>query len=332
MTPPKLAASSSADPLASFDLDTLVTGAMRLRPDRMALADSSGAHLTYAELDAVTTSLAAHLADLGLVAGEVLLIAGGARASSVIAMIAGVRAGLDVALAPLHLSPGELTNFAIETKAAAMAAEASYGELAPIGDLFAAASRAPCVRLVCNLGAGITDAGGIGAGSTGGNQADDSVDLDLGRLEQRPSPVGVRAPGLCKLIAWREDQVQIHTQQALVAAGLELLSRAHIGMRNPIVSTLAPIRFGALAAGPFAALLAGCALHFHGPFDAEAFVSQIGTDKPAHLVAPQVLAAALARDGWLATSRQASLMLSGGDALFEAPTGMPVIELDRLKE
>ena len=317
MTPFQPATSGGRDPFASFDLDSLVTGAARLRPERAALRDSFGARLSYAELDERTTSLAAHFADLGLKGGECLLIAGGARVSTVVAMIAGVRAGLDVALAPLHLTLSELVFFATQTKAAALAADASYGELAPVEYMFATAMEAPCVRLVCSLGAGA---------------ADGAVDLDSAQLKKRSAPARLRSPGACRVITRSNGQMVAHDQHSLVAAALELLSRARIGMRDPIVSTLAPVSFSALAAGPFAALLAGCSLHLHGPFDGEQFLAECDACAPAHLVAPRALALALATDGLLESARLASLMIKDGVAglSLSAQSGAPVIDLDGL--
>ena len=149
------AEATSLDQLASFDLDTLVSGAVRLRADRVAIADSTtgdAVPLSFAEFDRRVSALAGFWLDLGLKPGERILVAGGAAATSVIALIAALRAGLDVALAPLHLSGEEMLDFACDTEAVALAADAAYGELAPAEELLSVAAQAPRVRLVCSLG------------------------------------------------------------------------------------------------------------------------------------------------------------------------------------
>ena len=172
--------------------------------------------------------------------------------------------------------------------------------------------------------------------SLGGGAADGAVDLDTAGLERRAAPARMRASGECRIIVREAAGVQRHDQGCIVTAALELMSRARIGMRAPIVSTLAPARFGALAAGPFAALLSGCSLHLHGPFEAARFIAEIDAGAPVHLVGPRALADALARDNRLEPSTFASLMLTGcglsGEAIAVdfAGAGNPVIDLDRI--
>jgi hypothetical protein len=101
---------------------------------------------------------------------------------------------------------------------------------------------------------------------------------------------------------------------------------------NPVFTTLAPVRFATLAAGPYAALLAGAPLYLHAPFDARSFVSEFEACGPAHLVAPRALAEALAASGgaW----RLASLILSGSGVAGLPPidNGGALVDLDGLSE
>jgi hypothetical protein len=139
-----------------------------------------------------------------------------------------------------------------------------------------------------------------------------------------------RPAAQCAIHTWTPAGPRLCGQQALVAAALELLSRAKIGMRDPILSTLAPVSFAGLAAGPYAALLAGCALHLHGPFDAAAFLATFETRAPTHLVAPVALAEALAADGPLGLNAISSLMLAGAVTRRVANGDVPVIDLHAL--
>ncbi|HWG04163.1 MAG TPA: AMP-binding protein, partial [Beijerinckiaceae bacterium] len=169
MTSVPEAAGPHIDPLASFDLESLVSGAARLRAERAALGDSTTCiePVTFAEFDRRVSALAGFWRDLGLQPGERILLAAGATATNVIALFAAMRAGLDAALAPLHLDREEMVDFACRCDAAALAAEAAYGESRPAEDLMGVASRAPRVRFVCSLG---------------GRDIDGAVDADPAKL------------------------------------------------------------------------------------------------------------------------------------------------------
>jgi hypothetical protein len=285
------------DQLASFDLDSLVSGAVRLRADRAALADSTSesASLTFAELDRRVSALAAFWTDIGLKPGERVLIAGGASASSVVALVATMRAGLDAAMAPLHLSGEEMVDFARDCEAVALAADAAYGELFPAEEMLSVAAQAARVRLVCSLG---------------GGSVDGAVDADPAKLStaaqhrraarQSESQILTRAPS---------GEVLVHRQRTLVAAALDLVTRARIGMRLPIVATLAPSTFAGLVAGPVAALLAGAPLLLHGPFSAAGFSALLRSAGPVHLVAPLALLPALRTASLLGAEALASLVV-----------------------
>ncbi len=281
------------DPLAGFDLETLTRGAARLRPERVAMTDSSGAALTFAALDARADVMAARLVELGLIPGETLMIAGGACVSTCVALLAALRAGLDVALAPLHPAAALLGAFAARVGVNAIAAQTAHGDLAPIEDMFEVAARAPTVRLVCGLGPAPFDG---------------AVDLEAPAADNTPLPapadralrIATFAPG---------GGVVYHQQRTLVASALDLAARARVGMGAPILSTLAPSGFAGLVAGPYLALLTGATLRFHGPFDAAAFLDELAALPPAHVVMPGALAGPLAEGGLIDGARMASLLL-----------------------
>ena len=281
----------------SFDLDSLVSGAVRLRGDRAALADSTNlaAPISFAEFDRRVSTLAGCWLDLGIEPGERIMVAAGATATSVIAIVAAMRAGLDLALAPLHLSGEELVEFAGDCDAVALAADVAHGELAPAEELLTVASQAPRVRLVCSLG---------------GGQIDGAVDADPARLaetERRSLAVRRQEPRI--LTRAPNGEIVIHRQRTLVAAALDLVTRARIGMRRPIVTTIAPVTFAGLVVGPVAALLAGAPLRLHGPFAAAEFSALLRRNGPAHLVAPGALLPALRKAGLLEAKALASLLL-----------------------
>lgn len=307
------AEATSLEQLAAFDLDTLVSGTVRLRADRVAIADSAmgdATPLSFAEFDRRVSALADCWLDLGLQPGERILVAGGAAATSVIALIAALRAGLDVAFAPLHLSGEELVDFTCDTDAVALAADAGYGERAPADEMLSVASQAPRVRFVCSLG---------------GGHVDGAVDTDPGKLTAAARRNASPRMGAARVLTRAANgEVVVHRQQTLVAAALDLVTRARIGMRLPIVATIAPVTFAGIVAGPIAALLAGAPLLLHGPFTAAGFTALLRRAGPAHLVAPAAMLPALQSADLLAAETLASLILvARRDDLGELTDNVP---------
>ena len=301
------------DLLDRFDIGSLAAGAARLRPDQPALIgtrDGVEWRLSFADLDRRATALANRFDDLSIEPGECALLMGGASADTIIAIIAALRAGLDLALAPLHLTPGELAGLARETKAVALCGDAVCGEISPVETLFSVAAMASDVRLVCSLGPDEVD---------GAVQLDSSIAFD--RVEDRMRGQGARAPRLITLD--ENGRARAHRQQTLVASALDLATRARIGADFPILTTHAPVTFAGLVAGPVVSLLTGAALIAHGPFDAQTFLAEIGTHRPVHLIATGAIAGALDEAGLLHASRIRTLlaltrMSRDGDALAPA--------------
>jgi hypothetical protein len=93
----------------------------------------------------------------------------------------------------------------------------------------------------------------------------------------------------------------------LIAAGFDFVARAKIGRDTSILSTLPPIRFASLVAGPIATLLSGAALHMDGPFESEAFLKACDRAGRAHLIAPSVFGPDFIKAG--VTKNLASLTL-----------------------
>ena len=322
-------AGASVDPLASFDLESLVSGAARMRAERAALCDSttSAQPVTFAEFDRRVSALAGFWRDLGLQPGERILLATGATATNVIALFAALRAGLDAALAPLHLDAAEMVDFACRCDAAALAAEAVYGESWPAEDLMGIASRAPRVRFVCSLG---------------GGDIDGAVDADPAKLAASTAIIAGATPSASRILTRSPTgEIVHHKQRTLVAAALDLVTRAHIGMRLPIVTTIAPTTFAGLCAGPVAALLAGAPLILHGPFQSAEFSTLLRRWSPAHLVAPSALLAALRGAQLVNSQRLASLILvsrhpdlASASASASDDTGetVPIIDLFAIGE
>jgi hypothetical protein len=260
-----------ADPLATFDLDTLITAAARLRPERTFVTDTADASVTFAALDERSRHMAALFASLGLVPGDCLLLAATARCSTIVALAAALRAGLDVALAPPHLTSDETAAFAARTRAVAVAAGNDYGPLSPIETMMGVAAVCQDIRLVGALDGAV----------------DGAVDLS------EPCTAPLPGASASRIVTYVPGGALRHTQRTLIAAALDYMSQTQLGMQQPLVTTIPPASFAGLVAGPLAALVSGAMLHLHGPFSTAPFLELIEREAPVHLVAPGALASAL---------------------------------------
>lgn len=268
---------------APYSLETLVSGAARLRPETIAFSDRTTAY-PYGIIAAQVAALARMLTDYGLRPGECLLLVGGAELSLIIGLIAAVRGGFEPALAPLDLNAEALAAYARTVGSAAILGPTAYGSTSPAETYFATAAAAPSVRLVGTFGPG---------------EVDGAVDLSSAAILRYAAAHpdaglerGKSLPHASRVTTFDKAQHKpvIHQQATLMAAGLDFMTRAKIGRGTPILLTLPPVTFAGLVAGPFAALLSGATLHLHGPFDARAFLTMRDSAGHAHLIVPASLA------------------------------------------
>jgi hypothetical protein len=323
------AADDRHDGFAPFSLDTLISGAARLRPDGLVFADRiSPWPLGIAA--AYVGALARILADCGLRPGERIVLVGGAEVSVAIAAIAALRGGFVPALAPVNLDPAALAAYATAIDAAAIAGPATYDDLVPIDICLTVAASVPSIRLVANFGAG---------------EHDGTVDLGVGAMlryaaqhpdfgVERGKRVVAEPPPIMTYDRRRGGPVQ-HRQATLIAAGLDFVARARIGRVTPILSTLPPVSAAGFVAGPCAALLSGAPLYLHGPFSEEDFLAARNQAESAHLILPAAVAGDFAGifDGLASVVLLSRLR---GDAHYHVPPALaapcPVIDLYAVDE
>lgn len=279
------------DLFSAYSFDTLISGAARLRPQSPALSDRATS-VPFGLLAGQAAALARLLTDSGLRPGDRLLLTGGAEASLVIAIVAALRGGFEPALAPLDLDPAELAAYARAINAAALAGPTYYGRAVPSETYFAAAASAPSIRLLATLGPqemdGAVDLGTAAVLRYAATHPDIAID--------RGGPTPVEPPRIITFDRAQRKPI-FHHQATLMAAGLDFVARAKIGRETPILSTLPPVTFAGLIAGPLAALLSGATLHLDGPFDARTFLKRRDDAGPAHLVIPAAVAAEFSRAG-----------------------------------
>jgi len=284
MQPRDALGAAPRDALTPYSLDTLVSGAARLRPDALAFADRLSPW-PFGIVAAHVAALARIFADCGLQPGERILLVGGAEVSVVTAALAALRGGFVPALAPIDLDAAALSAYAEAIDAAAIAGPTTYGDLAPLDTCLTTAASVPSIRVVGNFGPG---------------EHDGTVDFGVGAMLQyaaqhpdfgieRGKPLPAEPPPV--ITYYRRHACPVaHRQATLLAAGLDFVARVRIGRITPILTTLAPVSAAGFVAGPCAALLSGAPLYLHGPFAEEDFLAARNQAESAHLVLPVGLA------------------------------------------
>ncbi len=321
------------DPLARLDFSSLISGAAKLRPDRIAFHDNNDVSksLTFAMLERRVAAMASAWRDLGLMPGERILIAATATPACIVAITGALRAGLDVAVAAPYLPAEELAEFATDTGAVALAAEPACGDLDLASELLRTAARAERVRVVAALG---------------NTKVDGAVPLDPLRAEGKAQEEAANGShSLHARIITRDITAScvFHRQRTIVAAALDFVTRAQIGTHIPLLSTILPASFAGLAMGPAASLIAGAPLILHGPFDSKALIAIIEAMHPVHLIAPAMLSEDFAAAGLIDPHYLASMVFLSrfkqmpADMPAEPPGGMvettiPVIDLYAIGE
>jgi acyl-CoA synthetase (AMP-forming)/AMP-acid ligase II len=291
--------------LGHLDLNAVLDGAARLRPGRSAVSEGSKATpLSFADFDRKVLGLAWQISLLKLGQQSRLLLLGGASVSSILLIFAALRAGLDVALAPAILDADELRRFAQDVEAVALAVDPAFLAVQSEEDVRELAARLPSMRVICATA-----------------KMDGAVWLDTDTVVPQETLPENKADGLV-ILHDPQGPPAYFNQRRLLAAALDVATQARIGTQQPILSTLSPISFAGLVAGPLAALLAGTQLVLHAPFERAALVADLGKLAPCHLLAPAALLPALARERVAAPRHCASLILAGAGKAETEPGAM----------
>ncbi|HEV2571036.1 MAG TPA: hypothetical protein VGU72_04825 [Beijerinckiaceae bacterium] len=277
-----------ADALAGFDFAKLIASAAKLRPGRPALGDSAlpgGLNLTFAQMESAVAHCAALWRDLAMPEDARVLIVAGARVAPVIATLGALRAGFDVVLAPSHLLAAELVAIAETTGAIALCGEVADGGIEIADIIFSAAASSAKIRYVAML----TDA-----------PIDGAVAIDVKALANRPTdtsmPMVARKGAILTLTP--NGDINSHSQHALMAATVDFIAEARIGMRQPVVSTLSIASLAGFVAGPLAGFMSGAQAFLHGPFDSGTFRELLSATRQANVVIPGTVAQALIDAGY----------------------------------
>ncbi|WP_424360898.1 AMP-binding protein [Methylocystis parvus] len=319
------AALARAHPLTLFGFDALIAGAARPRPGAPAFRDDHDGdadEVSYADLYQRVGAALARLRGFEFARGERALVCCPPGAQSFVALTAALAAGLDPVLAPLPLpySRDAVANAAKALKVSALFGPAQFCGLDFEAPLLEIAADTPSIRLIGALHGTLDGATDFSPASLAAQPAPRvRLDDEWGADERR-------------LIGALDDlgQVDFATQGALLGAALDLVRATRSAGEAPILSLCAPSSLSALVAGPLAALLAGCPLHFLAPFTAARFVETLDALGPVRLVAPASVLADLGRAGLLANGALvsvAALCNGAGAPRLEVAPACPIVEL-----
>jgi hypothetical protein len=282
---------TTTGPLSRFTISSLLEGCAGLRPDQCAISDSSGVTLSFAEWHAASQRMAGAMTSLGLGPGDCALLLATPRASTLIGLVAALRAGLDVALVPAHLTGAELRGYAARLRAVAAFAGQTYDGLQTIDAMMEVAASCETLRLIGSLE----------------GEADGAVDLASFAAEGHwIEPQGSSA---ARVVTYVPGGALRHLQRTLVASTLDAVSRLRIGAGQTLITTIAPSSFAGLVSGPLMALLSGATLTLHGPFSAAGLMEEIAAAGVPHLIIPRVLGGAVSDARLPQAGRLASLSL-----------------------
>lgn len=271
-------------PFDQFDLDGLLAGAARLRPHHIALRDLDGAEISFATLHQHATTMAVSLSDVGLMRGERLMVLADARQICITAMLAGLRAGLDVVMVPSFIEADALTALCQILKPSAVLSCARFDKINLIDMVFKTAVHTRSIKFIGTLDEPVSGAAHF---------APEFLNTHHLIL---PAQGGTRP---CVISIAPDMSPHRHEQKLLIAAGLDYVTRAHIGMRQTIMQLLSPTSLAGLISGPVACLLSGATLALHAPFETSVFLSHIVKDERQHLVAPLIMSNMLSEAGLL---------------------------------
>lgn len=270
-------------------LDDLFRRSVARRPDAEALIDpqdklrvtgSEPLRLTYAQASCAIANLAAHFAAVPLPAGSTVAIQLPNTAEMFLAVLAAMRAGLNVALIPLLWRKADLTDALNRIGARAIVTMSRIDGVDYTAHAMQAAVDAFSVRHIGAFGADVPD----------GLVALDEImfggDADT-RLSSRDTQ---RASFITFDMTARGLLVVPRTQVQLIANGLGLTMGLDLPAGPRIMSAIMPSSAAGFCLSGVAWLISGGTLLLHHPFDEGVLLRALADEACTDFIAPAALA------------------------------------------
>ncbi len=315
-------------PWAGITLPDLFAASVQANPQGLAFRqhDEAGGlrSTTFAAAERAIQRTVDQFGDIGLRAGQVVVVSMIATAEAPVVILAALRAGLTPCLASPALSLDAMTDLAGRENVGAIVTVGVAGTLRPAETWRAAAAMAGGGRFVLAFGDRLP--GGV---------------LRLDGLFSSTADAGFAPPGgrsagqppilTTKMIDGRVALVR-HEQDGLVAAGLLLVVRAGMGSAASILTTIAPVSHAGLVTGLVPALLSGGTLWQVPTFRAASLLACADAQGHGHVVVPAALEDAVSQAGMVKRAAS-SILLHRPAARFETrptPGGPAGVIVDAL--
>jgi acyl-CoA synthetase (AMP-forming)/AMP-acid ligase II len=277
----------------AVSLDDIFHRQRARQPDAVALIDPSDkqrvtggmpTRLTFAEADRLISSIAATFRDAGLVRGAIVAVQLPNTIEAPLTILAGLRAGLVMALIPQLWREAELTEALNRLSAHAIVTFAQIDGVQHASLAMNAAVGAFTVRHVFAFGYDCPD------GVTPLNAALDapqSYDAD------RSDPTATAIITFDIMSDGPRVVPRNHLQ--ILAGGLAVLLESGLPQGASLLSSILPASFAGIVSGLMAWLLSGGSLTLHHPADLDALRTQLVEEKCGVLVVPSAVAMRLDR-------------------------------------
>ncbi|TQM62247.1 class I adenylate-forming enzyme family protein [Humibacillus xanthopallidus] len=259
--------------------------------NREALLGSPPRRLTWAELDAEVTHLAAALLDLGLGRGDVIGVQLPNAVELVEVYLAAWSIGVVVSPLPMQYREREVLGMGTQADFAAYVTLARWGDRSPAADVLALRDRLPSLHHVIALGPA-AEGGDLAEGVLTIHPAS-ADDTERARLESHVASDPNDAND-CLTICWTSGTES--EPKGVPRCHLDWLAICWATVDAPRVTAddvlLNPFPMVNMAGinGMFLPWLrTGCVLVQHHPFDLPTFLAQIATERVTYTVAPPAL-------------------------------------------
>lgn len=285
---------TSSGPFDEFDLESLLAGAARMRPDHQAIIEVGGDIISFADMQRQCIALSATLRDTGLKTGARVLILAQPRNVCLIALLAGLHAGLDVIMAPAYATQEELSHLCQSLQPQAVLTCAKFEDEDLVALAFKSAIATRSISLIACLDQHVSGAAYF------------APHILLSPAPEARPPLAIK-PHIITITP--DMSAHRHAQKLLIAAGLNYISRAHIGMQHKIFNLLSPTSLAGLMGGVVASLLSGASLILQPYFNSALFQTALTDHRPVHVLAPMIMHPMLQAAGLINRAHLYSLSL-----------------------
>ncbi|EFQ84821.1 AMP-binding enzyme [Aeromicrobium marinum DSM 15272] len=260
--------------------------------NRAALSGAAPRRLTWSELDAESTHLAARLLNLGLRRGDVLGVQVPNTIELVEAYVAAWMIGVIVSPLPMQYREREIVGMANQAEFAAYLTVASFGDRSPVTEVHEAREQMPSLRTVIAFGPAEEAAGGLPDGVL--HLAPTPVAADDRAAVEAHVAADPNDPNDCLTICWTsgtesEPKGVPRCHYDWIAVSWATVELPSITSDDVLLNPFPMVNMAGINGMFLPWLRTGCVLVQHHPFDLMTFLQQIAVERVTYTVAPPAL-------------------------------------------